>query len=346
MELSLKQLAEQISAEVFGNDNIKVSSVGPVESSSDKQVTFVSSSRHMAKLCDTKAAAVIVNEQVKSIDKPQLVVKDVDTALIKTLQIFAPKLKPVAPGIDDTARIADTAQIADAVSIGPFVIIEDGVKIGRNTVISNSCRICQNTVVGSNCRFDSGVVIYNGCNIGNNVVIQANSVIGGMGFGYSFIDGAHRLVPHNGGVIIEDYVDIGANSCIDRAKFGNTIIGAGTKIDNLVQIGHNVVIGKCCLLCSLVGIAGSCKVGDGVVMAGQSGIKDNIEIGDRVMIGAKAGVINDIEADKKVAGQPAIEYKDALRNIGYVMKLPEMSKQLKKLTARVKKLETSENNKN
>ena len=188
------------------------------------------------------------------------------------------------------------------------------------------------------------MVVYHNCTIADNCIIGANSTIGATGFGYYFIDGQHRLIPHTGSVIIEDCVEIGANSCIDRAKFGNTIIGAGTKIDNLVQIAHNVVIGKCCLIVAQVGISGSTRLGNGVVLAGQVGIKDHITIGDGTQVGAQAGVINDIGPNEQVVGSPAIDAKEKFRQVLLEKNLPEMSKQLKQLIKRVEELEAAENN--
>ncbi len=159
------------------------------------------------------------------------------------------------------------------------------------------------------------------------------------------VKGYHELIPHNGGVVIEDFVEIGANCCVDRAKFGNTIIGSGTKIDNLVQIGHNVVIGKCCLIAGQVGISGSCKVGDGVVLGGQVGVSDNIEIGDGTMVGAQAGVMNNVGAGQQLAWSPAIDRKQALRAIGLVMRLPKLVEQLKQLSKRIEKLESAKDDK-
>jgi len=189
------------------------------------------------------------------------------------------------------------------------------------------------------------VVVYHNCRIGTGVIIQANSTVGSTGFGYSFIDGAHRLVPHNGGVIIEDFVEIGANTCIDRAKFDNTVIGAGTKIDNLVQIAHNVKIGKCCIIVGMVGIAGSCTLGDGVIMSGGSGLKDNITVGDGAIIGAVSTVFQSIGAGEKVLGTPAVEYGRSLRIASATRRLPEMVEQLRTLKKKVKALEASKNNK-
>jgi UDP-3-O-[3-hydroxymyristoyl] glucosamine N-acyltransferase len=228
------------------------------------------------------------------------------------------------------------------VSIGPNAVIDDRVEIGKNTCIGSGCKIGENSKIGKNCRLDSNVVVYHNCCLGNNVIIQSNSTIGSTGFGYSFIEGSHKLIPHNGGVVIEDFVEIGANCCIDRAKFGNTVIGAGTKIDNLVQIAHNVVIGKGCLIAGLVGIAGSCKLGDGVVLAGQVGLADNIEIGDGTMIGAQSGVPYDVAAGQQLLGRPAVERKEALRIIGLTGRLPKMAERLKQLERKVEKLKKNE----
>jgi UDP-3-O-[3-hydroxymyristoyl] glucosamine N-acyltransferase len=299
----------------------------------------------VAALKKSRAGAVIVGKCLDSVTPPQLVVKNVYAALITALNIFAPGLKPPASGIDPTAKIGQNVRIAKGVAIGANVVIDDGVEIEQNSVISSGCKIGENSRIGRNCRLDSNVVVYHNCRLGNNVIIQANSTIGSVGFGYSFIDGAHRLIPHNGGVVIEDFVEIGANCCVDRAKFGNTIIGAGTKIDNLVQIAHNVVIGKCCLIAGQVGISGSCKLGDGVVLGGQVGLADNIEIGDGTMVAAKSGVINDVAAGRQIAGAPAIDRREALRMIGLTKRLPKLIEQLKELTDRVKKLEAAKDHK-
>ena len=219
------------------------------------------------------------------------------------------------------------------------------MEIGARTVIGGGCKIGRGTKIGADCRLDSNVVVYHDCTVGHHVVIQANSTIGAVGFGYAFIDGAHRLIPHHGGVIIEDFVEIGANTCVDRAKFGNTIIGAGTKIDNLVQVAHNVVIGKCCLIAAQVGVAGSCRIGDGVVLAGQVGLADNIEIGAGTMVGAQAGVMNNVPPGEKLAWSPALNVHDAGRVVATVLRLPKLAQELKRLTAKVDRLEAAKDDK-
>jgi UDP-3-O-[3-hydroxymyristoyl] glucosamine N-acyltransferase len=348
MKLTVEQLARRLGAELSGDaDKIgrQITAVYPVEAAGESEITFVTDDKHKAALVQSNAGAVIVSAHLDGLDKPQLIVKNVNSALIKALSIFAPRLKAATEGIDPTAKLGENVKIAKGVSVGAGVVIDDGVEIGKNSIIDNGCKIGENSKLGKNCRLDSNVVIYHNCRLGNNVIVQANSTIGSTGFGYSFIDGAHRLIPHNGGVVIEDFVEIGANCCIDRAKFGNTIIGAGTKIDNLVQIAHNVVIGKCCLIAALVGISGSCKLGDNIVLGGQVGLADNIKIGDGTMVGAQAGVMNSVPAGKKVAWTPAIEMKDALRIVGLTMRLPKMVEQLKQLSKRIEKLEAAKNNK-
>jgi len=348
MEITVEQLAKRLGAELAGDAadfNRLIKAVGPIKAAGENEVTFVTGQKHKASLGDSSAGAVIVSKRLENIRKPQLIVKNVNLALIEALKIFAPKLKPPAEGVEPTAKLGQDVRIADGVSVGANVIIEDGVEIGANSVIGSGCHIGQNSKIGENCRLDSNVVVYHNCHVGNNVIIQANSTIGSTGFGYSYIDNAHRLIPHNGGVIIEDFVEIGANSCVDRAKFGNTIIGAGTKIDNLVQIAHNVVIGKCCLIAALVGISGSCKLGDGVVLAGQSGLADNIEIGAGTMVGAQAGVINDVPAGQKLAWTPAIEWNNAMRAMALMRRLPKMAEQLKEINKRLEELEAAEDNK-
>jgi UDP-3-O-[3-hydroxymyristoyl] glucosamine N-acyltransferase len=348
MKLTVEQLSKQLEAELICDakyNNRQINSVGPVDTATENIVTFVTGDKHKDALKKSHAGAVIISKAISSLEMPQLIVKNVNKALISTMDIFAPELKAPIAGIDSTAIVASDVKIGKGVSIAAGVIIDDGVEIGENSIIGSGCKIGQNVKIGKNCRLDSNVVIYYNCCLGNNIVIQANSTIGSSGFGYYFIEGVHRLIPHNGGVIIEDFVEIGANCCIDRAKFGNTIVGAGTKIDNLVQIAHNVIIGKCCLIAAQVGISGSTKLGDGVVMGGQSGLRDNIVIGQGAMIGAQAGVINNVPAGQKLAWTPALEWNEAMRIKALTRRLPKLFEQLKQLSNKVENLEIAKNDK-
>jgi UDP-3-O-[3-hydroxymyristoyl] glucosamine N-acyltransferase len=348
MDLTIAELAKRLDAQPAGTVegwDQPIMGVQPASVAGQCDVTFVTDSRHERAAVQSNAAAVIVSRPIEGLTRPQLVVADVNVALIAALGYFAPKLKPPAPGVDPSARLGANVRLGDHVSIGPYVVVEDDVEIGGETVIGAGCQIGQGSRIGTHCRLDSHVVVYHRCVLGNHVVIQANSTIGAVGFGYVFIDGVHRLIPHNGGVIIEDFVEIGANSCVDRAKFGNTIVGAGTKIDNLVQIAHNCLVGKCCLIAAQVGMAGSCKLGDGVVLAGQVGLADNIEIGAGTMVGAQAGVVSSVAPKQKLAWSPAIDVREAARIVAHILRLPKVAEQVKRLTAKVEELEATKDHK-
>jgi UDP-3-O-[3-hydroxymyristoyl] glucosamine N-acyltransferase len=342
-QMTVAELAVLLEAELHGDGSAVVRGVGAIEAAAGDQVTFMDSTHHAAKLADSGAAAVIVKQPLKEQVKPQLVVKDVDRALITALAAFAPVLSEPVVGVHPTALVAAGAQLGKGVSVGPHAVIAAGVSVGDGAVICARVSIGENTTIGTSCRLDPNVVIYHNCIIGNNVWIQANSTIGSIGFGYKFIDGRHTLIPHNGGVVIEDFVDIGANCCVDRAKFGNTVIGAGSKIDNQVQIGHNAVLGKCCLLAAQVGVAGSTILGNGVVVGGQSGFKDHITVGDGAMIAARSGLMGDMPAKQVWAGNPAVELRQLMRNLAMTAKLPEMAEQLKAMAKRIEVLESAKN---
>lgn len=343
LTLTVGQLSERLDAELAGPGSAKISGVNAIEAAGRGDVTFLLDRKHIAKLAASKAAAVIVGEKIESLDKPQLVVKNVDAALIKALNIFVAPFESPPAGLHPSAIIAEDAQIHPSASIGPAVVIENGVQIGPGTTIAAGCKIGPDCRIGRNCRLDANVVVYHNCRLENNVVIQANTAIGSCGFGYAIIEGAPRLIPHSGGVIIEDCVEIGANCCVDRAKFGNTVIGAGTKIDNLVQIGHNVTIGKCCLIVAQVGIGGSSEIGGNVILAGQVGVADNVKIGDGTVVAAQAGVSHNLSSEGKYLGSPAIEAGQAIKLITLTKRLPKMLEQLRNLAKRVEKLEAAKN---
>jgi len=343
--MTTAQLAQLLGAQLAGSGTELIEGVGAVESASERQLTFVTDARHAAKVVSSAAGAVITSRRIDGLPMPQLIVKDVDVALIAALHAFAPVLALPAAGVHPTACVAPDVVLGEDISIGSHALVASGASVGDKTVIAAGVSIGQNSVIGKGCRIDANVVVYHNCVLGSKVWIQANSTIGSTGFGYKFIDGQHTLIPHNGGVIIEDCVDIGANCCIDRAKFGNTIIGAGTKIDNLVQIAHNVVVGKCCLIAAQVGIAGSCTLGNGVVIGGQVGLRDHISVGDGTMIGACAAVMNDVPAGQVIGGIPATEMRQQLRQLALISKLPQMAEQLKTLTKRIEAVGSTKNDK-
>ncbi|MBN2588757.1 MAG: UDP-3-O-(3-hydroxymyristoyl)glucosamine N-acyltransferase [Sedimentisphaerales bacterium] len=344
MEMTVEQLAKRLNADLNGNSNHfkrKITSIAPIKSANECNITFLTDDKHKTAITESKAGAVIVSKFIDGLEIPQLIVSNVNKSLIETMNIFATKLKSQEAGIHPTAYVAKSANVDEKASIGAFVVIGDEVEIGANTIISSGCRIGENSKIGMNCRIDYNVVIYHNCCIGSHVIIQANSTIGSVGFGYTSFEGRHHLIPHNGGVIIEDFVEIGANCCVDRAKFDNTIIGAGTKIDNLVQIAHNVVIGKYCLIAAQSAISGSTTLGDGCMLGGQSGLKDNIEVGKGVVIGAQAGVIKSVPDGCKMAWTPASEWHKGMQIMTHMRRLPKMAEQLKKLSDRIKELEVA-----
>jgi len=342
--ITVAALAEHLSARLTGDGSMQVTAVNSLEQAGPAEVSFLIYRQHIDRLVDSAAAAVIVAEKTDKTKIPQLLVKNVHVSLIQALNLFAPRLTPCS-GLHTAAVIEQTAVIGDNVAIGPGVYIGHGANIAENCIIAPGCRIGENTSIDRNCRLDGNVVIYHNCKIGKNCIIQANSTIGSVGFGYYLIDGKHELIPHNGSVIIEDCVEIGANCCVDRAKFGNTVIGAGTKIDNLVQIAHNVRIGKCCLVAGQVGIAGSSRLGDGVVLGGQAGVGDHLKIGDGAMVGGGSAVIGNVPSGKQVWGAPAYDTKEQLRNIGLVKRLPKIVEQLREVVDKVQKLEAAKNDK-
>lgn len=344
MEMTVEQLAKHLKADLNAKTNNLsrlITSVSPVQSAKESNVTFLTDDRHKTGIKESKAGAVLVNKFMEGLEIPQLIVANVNKALIEAMNIFAPELKTPQAGIHPSAVIAKSAIIDKKASIGANVFIDEDVEVGANTIINSGCSIGQKSKIGMNCRIDSNVAIYHNCKIGNNVIIQSNSTIGSEGFGYVFFEGRHNLIPHTGGVIIEDFVEIGANCCVDRAKFDNTIIGAGTKIDNLVQIAHNVIIGKCCLIAGQAGISGSTKLGDGVVLGGQVGLRDHIELGNGVMVGAQAGVNKSVPDGLKMAWTPAYEWTEGMKIMTLTRRLPKMAEQLKQLSDRIKELEVA-----
>ena len=348
MKLTIKDLADKLNARLIGtdvDDAPLICAVAAIDAAGPEHVSFVTAERHKAALAKCQAGAVLVSEACDELSGAQLVVECVDRALIECLTLFAPPLRPDPREIHATAIVADSVKMGQDVGIGPGVVIEDDAVIGDGVILRAGCKIGQGVKIGDHTRLDWNVVVYYGCHIGANVIIQSNTTIGAVGFGYAHFGGVHTLVPHNGNVIIEDFVEIGANCCIDRAKFAHTIVGAGTKMDNLVQIGHNVVIGKCCLFASQVGVAGSTTLGDGVILAGQAGLADNIKVGDGVTVAAKSGVMSNVPAGQTIVWSPGLEQSQAMRVLGEVLRLPKTAKRVRQAAKRLDKLEASENDK-
>ncbi|HOQ04703.1 MAG TPA: UDP-3-O-(3-hydroxymyristoyl)glucosamine N-acyltransferase [Anaerohalosphaeraceae bacterium] len=342
-EMTVAELAERLGGRLCGPGRQTVHGVNTLRDASPEEVSFLTEEKQRPLLADCRAAAVLVPQETENCRLTQIVVGNVQKALIEALKLFAPPLTSWK-GVHPTAVVEPDAVLEEGVGIGPNTYIGHQVRIGAYTVIGPNCSIGERTQIGSRCRLDSNVVVYHDCRIGNFCILQSHCTIGATGFGYAFVDGRHQLIPHNGGVILEDGVEIGANSCVDRAKFGQTVVGAGTKIDNLVQVGHNVRIGRMCLLAGQVGLAGSAVLGDGVVLGGQVGVADHITVGSGAMAGAAATIVENVEPGGQVWGTPAQEIAAEKRSAVWYRRLPKLAEEVRELKKRIQQLENAKNN--
>lgn len=331
----LSQIADKLGVSYEGTE-AEITAINSLESAVVGEIAFLSDMSYISRLSTTSASAVLVPAELGVVDECRAVllpVKNVESSLNVLLSLFAPLLAPPRVNRHPSAVIDPEAILADDVIVGPGAVIERNAVIGRATTISAGCYIGQNVRVGDNCMLWPNVVINYNCILGNNVEIHGNTTIGTMGFGYRMEKGRHIRIEHVGNVLIEDNVEIGANTCIDRAKVGSTRVGSGTKIDNLVQIAHNVQIGQNCIIVGQAGIAGSSKLGNYVVLAGQVGIADHCEIGDKAQLGVRTGVFRGqhIPAGAVVLGTPAQDKGEELRQMAVIRKLPEIARDVKKL---------------
>jgi UDP-3-O-[3-hydroxymyristoyl] glucosamine N-acyltransferase len=341
---TVEQLAALVRGRVVGDGSVPIHSARPVAEAGPGDITFIENERYARMLRSSPASAAIVGPHFKPSADPVLPMIEVDDPIQAFLAVrnhLGAAEKPRWSGVHPMAWVAPTATIGRDVAIYPFAyvgdeaVIGDGATLHPGVVVGDRCRIGRDSVIHPN------AVLYRDVTLGERVEVHAGTVLGGDGFGYRMIDGRHVKVPQTGRVEVGDDVEIGANCTVDRATFEATRIGEGSKIDNLVMIGHNNQIGRHNLLCGQVGIAGSCKTGDYVVMAGQAGVKDNTEIGDRVMIGAQAGVHRGIPSGQSVLGSPAIPVREQRRVFQMIARLPEMHRQLRELAAQVALLTAS-----
>jgi len=332
----LSDLAERLSARLVGRGEVEVFGLRRLELATPSDVSFFTGgARYARQLRETKAAAVILPDGCRAETPPNtalLFVADVETAVETAAQILLPP--PVqfeTAKRHPTAAIHEDAFVDPSAYIGPFCVVEAGARVGARTVLVAGVYIGHNASVGSDCLLWSGVVVRERCIIGNRVIIHANSVIGSDGYGFRRVGKTHKKLTQFGVVVVEDDVEIGACCTIDRARFDETRIGAGTKIDNLVHIAHNVRIGRNCLVVAQVGIAGSAKLGDNVVVAGQAGIDGHVVLGDGVVVAGRAGVTHDVPSGSVVAGYPAQDRWKENRCRAAVRKLPQLLPKLKRL---------------
>lgn len=331
MSVTVRELATWVDGEWVGDGDQPIVHARPLADAEPGDITFVDDDRYLDDWHHSRASAAVVRPTVPVNGRPLIRVQDPLMAFASIMKRLRGLSAKVSSCIHPTACVHPSAVIGQEANIGPFVVVGEGTTIGPRA------KLHAGVVVGANCRFGMDVtlfprvVIYDDCILGDRVAVHAGSVIGADGFGYRPQGGRHVKVPQLGHVEIGDDVEIGANSCIDRGTFGATRIGFGTKIDNLVQIAHNVQIGKHNLLVSQVGIAGSCTTGEYVVMAGQAGVSDHLTIGDRTQVGAQSGIIKDVPADERLWGTPARHDKDTFRAILNVEKLPMLLKDVKRI---------------
>ena len=333
--LSATAIAAQIGGVVDGDGDTEVSHVAALDAADASALSFFASSRYSAEAQATAAGVVFVTRALLPhvAHVPARIIVDAphDAMLASLHLLYAPRR--VATGRHASSVIGAGATLGEEVALGALAVVGEGAVIGARTQLAHGVVVGDGVVIGEDCVLHANVTLYPGTILGDRVQIQSGAVLGGDGFGYVYRDGAHQKIPHVGRCIIESDVEIGANSTIDRGSVGDTVVGAGTKIDNLVQLGHNVRLGKLCLLMSQVGISGSTRVGNGVIIAGQAGLAGHITIGDGARIAGQAGVFGDIPAGQTWSGYPARPHREALRSQAAAHKLAGLLKQLERLAA-------------
>lgn len=342
MQFQASQIAMLTNGTVEGNGQATVASFGKIEEAKEGQLTFLANPKYEDFLYTTQASVVIINdafELKQPVTATLIRVADAYTAFATLLSKYQEIVQQQLTGVQEPSYIAKTATYGEKVFIGAFAYLGENVKIGNNTKIYPNAYIGDNVSIGNNCIIHPGVKIYHDCKVGDNVTIHAGTVIGSDGFGFApQADGSFKKVPQIGNVVIEDNVEIGANATIDRATIGSTLIKSGAKLDNLIQIAHNVEIGHSTVIAAQAGVSGSTKIGNGVMIGGQAGIVGHIQLGDGAKVNAQSGVSKSIEAGKAVTGSPAHDYTSALRSQAVSRKLPELEKRVKELEALVKQL--------
>ncbi len=336
MQLTARDIAGIVGGTLDGNPDTVVTGVAGIKEARPGDVSFVGSPKYLSALKTTRASVVLVTGNVAAQAGQTLIrVDNPGKAFEKLVARIVPPPARIAPGIHPTAVIAGSARLGKDVAIQAHVVIEDGAVIGDRCVIGAGSYIGHECVLGDDCRLYPRVTLRERTVLGQRVILHSGVVLGADGFGFEFADGQHKKIPQLGNVEIGDDVEIGANTAIDRARFGTTRIGKGTKIDNLVQIGHNCVIGEHCIICGLVGMAGSTIIGNYVTIAGQVGIAGHLTIGDKSIIMAQAGVTKDVPPGSFMLGAPAVPHTEFKRSTAAFHRLPELTAKLRDLEQQV-----------
>ena len=339
MPITLEDLAVAIAGTVVGDASLRLAGAATLETAGADEITLVDAADKLHLLARSRAGAAIVPRGTGPLDRPTIEVADVHAAFAATLVRFRPPRPRPRTGVSPQAAVDPTARIAADVDVHPFATVGADVEIGPGATIHSGVRLMAGCRIGAGTEIFPNAVLYENTVVGSGCIVHANAVLGAYGFGYKPAAAGYVLSAQLGWVELADAVEIGAGTTIDRGTYGPTVIGAGTKLDNLVMIAHNCRIGRHNMICSQVGVAGSTSTGDWVVMAGQVGVRDHVHIGDRAVLGARSGVSSDIEAGRTVLGEPAIDLRDRKLQLATISKLPEMRKDLKALAARVEALE-------
>jgi len=342
MAVKLETLAAHVGGTLVGaetDSGLVIRDAATLELASPDHVTLVDHADKLHLLTKSRAGAAIVPAGSGPLDRPSIEVADVHAAFAGVISLLRPPRVRVRGGVSPQAAIDPSAVFGPDVEVQPFAAIGAGVEIGAGATIHSGARILPGCRIGAGTEIFPGAVLYDDTRVGERCIIHANAVLGAYGFGYKPTGDGYRLSAQLGWVEIGDDVEVGAGTTIDRGTYGPTVIGSGTKLDNLVMIAHNVRLGRHNMICSQVGVAGSTTTGDWVVMAGQVGVRDHVHIGDRAVLGARSGVSNDVEAGKTVLGEPAIDLRDRKLQLATMSKLPEMRKELKQFAARLDALE-------
>jgi UDP-3-O-[3-hydroxymyristoyl] glucosamine N-acyltransferase len=342
MKFPVSQIALLINGTVDGDPGIMIDSFAKIEEAQQGQLAFFSNPKYEEHLYSSNASAIIINEDFiakKPVTASLIRVPDAYTAFAALLTKYQEIMTQQLSGIQQPVYISKTVTYGEQVYIGAFAYLGENVKVGNNTKIFPNAYIGDNVTIGDDCMIHPGVKIYHGCVVGSRVNIHAGAVIGSDGFGFApQPDGSFIKIPQIGNVILEDDVEIGSNSTIDRATVGSTIIKAGAKLDNLIQVGHNAEIGSSTVIAAQAGISGSTKIGKGVMIGGQAGVVGHIQLGDGAKVNAQSGVSKSIDPGKVVTGSPAQDFTASLRSEAATRKLPELEKRVKELEMLIKQL--------
>ena len=341
MEISVKEAAEIIGGEVVGNERATFRAIARIDEAKEGELTFLYLPAYEKYFASTKASVIIVKPELNRSrkDLTYILSKNPHEAVQKIiLKYFLPEIK--FKGVDPTASVSAKAQIGKNVTLGKNVVISDGCSVGDNSIILHNTVLMEDVEIGNGCLIYPNVTIRENCKVGDNVIIHSGTVIGSDGFGFERMkDGSYSKIPQIGNVIIKDYCEIGSNVSIDRAAIGSTVIGKGVKLDNLIQIAHNVKIGDNTVISAQSGISGSSKIGSNCILAGQVGVAGHLEITDNVIIGAQSGISKSLKKPGKYFGYPAKEWGTSLRLEAHIRNLPNYSAKLKELENKIKELE-------